>query len=126
LTLRITLISLEFLETRTFESLLPVQYESIDWQFVLPVHPPVDMPQRKPGIAKSVWTRRMKRLRRVVMHRRQRRSNHPALLRTVQYGVLIFDMRFASREQTMLSRFELGAGFDPGDGPMARLPRPMG
>ena len=35
-------------------------------------------------------------------------------------------MRFASREKAKLSQFEIGAGFVPGGGPMARLPRLMG
>lgn len=35
-------------------------------------------------------------------------------------------MRFASREKAMLSQFEIGAGFVPGGGPMARLPHLMG
>lgn len=39
---------------------------------------------------------------------------------------LATDMRFASREKAMLSQFEIGAGFVPGGGPMARLPRLMG
>ena len=39
---------------------------------------------------------------------------------------LASDMRFASREKAMLSQFEIGAGFAPGGGPMARLPRLMG
>ena len=39
---------------------------------------------------------------------------------------LAIDMRFASREKAMLSQFEIGAGFAPGGGPMARLPRLMG
>lgn len=39
---------------------------------------------------------------------------------------LAADMRFASREKAMLSQFEIGAGFVPGGGPMARLPRLMG
>ena len=39
---------------------------------------------------------------------------------------LASDMRFASREKAMLSQFEIGAGFVPGGGPMARLPRLMG
>ena len=40
--------------------------------------------------------------------------------------VLATDMRFASREKAWLSQFEVGAGFAPGGGPMARLPRLMG
>ncbi|WSG97116.1 enoyl-CoA hydratase/isomerase family protein [Rhizobium johnstonii] len=36
------------------------------------------------------------------------------------------DMRFASREKAILSQWEVGAGFVPGGGPMARLPRLMG
>jgi enoyl-CoA hydratase/carnithine racemase len=39
---------------------------------------------------------------------------------------LASDMRFASREKAVLSQFEIGAGFTPGGGPMARLPRLMG
>lgn len=39
---------------------------------------------------------------------------------------LASDMRFASREKAVLSHFEIGAGFTPGGGPMARLPRLMG
>lgn len=39
---------------------------------------------------------------------------------------LASDMRFASRENAILSQFEIGAGFMPGGGPMARLPRLMG
>ena len=39
---------------------------------------------------------------------------------------LACDMRFASREKAMLSQFEIGAGFAPGGGPMARLPRLVG
>ena len=39
---------------------------------------------------------------------------------------LACDMRFASREQAILSHFEVGAGIVPGGGPMARLPRLMG
>jgi enoyl-CoA hydratase/carnithine racemase len=39
---------------------------------------------------------------------------------------LASDMRFASRENAKLSQFEIGAGFAPGGGPMARLPRLMG
>jgi enoyl-CoA hydratase/carnithine racemase len=35
-------------------------------------------------------------------------------------------MRFASREKAILSQFEVGAGFTPGGGPMARLPRLIG
>jgi enoyl-CoA hydratase/carnithine racemase len=40
--------------------------------------------------------------------------------------VLACDMRFASREKTVLSQWEVGAGFVPGGGPMARLPRLIG
>jgi enoyl-CoA hydratase/carnithine racemase len=36
---------------------------------------------------------------------------------------LASDMRFASREKAILSRWELGAALVPGGGPMARLPR---
>src|SRR5215467_8806286 len=39
---------------------------------------------------------------------------------------LACDMRFASREQAILSQFEVGAAIVPGGGPMARLPRLMG
>ncbi|MET0935010.1 MAG: enoyl-CoA hydratase/isomerase family protein [Luteibacter sp.] len=39
---------------------------------------------------------------------------------------LASDMRFASREKAKLSQFEVGAGFTPGGGPMARLPRMVG
>lgn len=39
---------------------------------------------------------------------------------------LASDMRFASREKALLSQFEVGAGFVPGGGPMARLPELMG
>jgi hypothetical protein len=39
---------------------------------------------------------------------------------------LASDMRFASREKTILSQWEVGAGLVPGGGPMARLPRLMG
>jgi enoyl-CoA hydratase/carnithine racemase len=39
---------------------------------------------------------------------------------------LATDMRFASREKAKLSQFEIGAGFAPGGGPSARLPRLMG
>ena len=35
--------------------------------------------------------------------------------------VLACDMRFASRENTLLGQFEVGAGVVPGGGPMARL-----
>lgn len=40
--------------------------------------------------------------------------------------VLAADMRFASRENGVLSQFEVGAGFVPGGGPMAHLPRLVG
>ncbi|MDF2823004.1 MAG: putative enoyl-CoA hydratase [Mycobacterium sp.] len=36
------------------------------------------------------------------------------------------DMRFASRENAILSQWEVGAGLVPGGGPMARLPRLIG
>ncbi|MCK1624646.1 enoyl-CoA hydratase/isomerase family protein [Bradyrhizobium sp. 147] len=39
---------------------------------------------------------------------------------------LASDMRFASREKTILSQWEVGAGLVPGGGPMARLPRLVG
>ena len=40
--------------------------------------------------------------------------------------VLACDMRFASRENTLIGQFEVGAGFVPGGGPTARLPRLVG
>jgi enoyl-CoA hydratase/carnithine racemase len=40
--------------------------------------------------------------------------------------VLACDLRFASRENTLLGQFEVGAGFVPGGGPMARLSRLAG
>src|SRR5215510_12153009 len=40
--------------------------------------------------------------------------------------VLACDLRFASRENTVLGQFEVGAGFVPGGGPMARLSRLVG
>jgi enoyl-CoA hydratase/carnithine racemase len=39
---------------------------------------------------------------------------------------LACDIRFASREKAVLSHWEVGAGFPPGGGPMARLPRLVG
>src|SRR4029077_6406079 len=39
---------------------------------------------------------------------------------------LASDMRFASREKAILSKWEVGAGRVPGGGPMARLPRLIG
>jgi enoyl-CoA hydratase/carnithine racemase len=39
---------------------------------------------------------------------------------------LAADTRFASREKAVISQFEVGAGFVPGGGPMARLPRLVG
>jgi enoyl-CoA hydratase/carnithine racemase len=39
---------------------------------------------------------------------------------------LASDMRFASRENAVLSQWEVGAGLVPGGGPMARLPRLIG
>ncbi|MET0232042.1 MAG: enoyl-CoA hydratase/isomerase family protein [Rhodanobacteraceae bacterium] len=39
---------------------------------------------------------------------------------------LACDMTFASREKTVLSQWEVGVGFVPGGGPMARLPRLIG
>jgi enoyl-CoA hydratase/carnithine racemase len=39
---------------------------------------------------------------------------------------LACDMSFASRENALLSQFEVGVGLVPGGGPMARLPRVMG
>jgi len=54
-----------------------------------------------------------------------------ALIRGRATGVgselaLASDMRFASREKAKLTQFEIGAGFAPGGGPAARLPRLMG
>src|SRR5499427_7518264 len=54
-----------------------------------------------------------------------------ALIRGRATGVgselaLASDMRFASREKTILSQWEVGVGLIPGGGPMARLPRLMG
>jgi enoyl-CoA hydratase/carnithine racemase len=40
--------------------------------------------------------------------------------------VLACDMRFASRENTLLGQFEVGTGVVPGGGPMARLSRLVG
>lgn len=40
--------------------------------------------------------------------------------------VLACDLRFASREKAVLGQFEVGAGFVPGGGPMARLSRLVG
>ena len=39
---------------------------------------------------------------------------------------LACDMRFGSREKTIMGHFEVGAGIVPGGGPMARLPRLIG
>lgn len=39
---------------------------------------------------------------------------------------LACDIRFASRENSILSQWEVGVGFVPGAGPLARLPRLMG
>jgi enoyl-CoA hydratase/carnithine racemase len=39
---------------------------------------------------------------------------------------LACDMRFASREKAILSHWEVGVGFSPGGGPMARLARLIG
>jgi len=39
---------------------------------------------------------------------------------------LASDIRFASRENAILSQWEVGAGLVPGSGPMARLPRLIG
>ena len=40
--------------------------------------------------------------------------------------VLACDLRFASRENTVLGQFEVGTGVVPGGGPTARLPRLVG
>jgi enoyl-CoA hydratase/carnithine racemase len=40
--------------------------------------------------------------------------------------VLACDLRFASREHTVLGQFEVGVGVVPGGGPMARLSRLVG
>jgi enoyl-CoA hydratase/carnithine racemase len=40
--------------------------------------------------------------------------------------ILACDMRFASRENTLLGQFEVGVGVIPGGGPMARLSRLVG
>ena len=40
--------------------------------------------------------------------------------------ILACDLRFASREHTLIGQFEVGAGFVPGGGPTARLPRLLG
>jgi enoyl-CoA hydratase/carnithine racemase len=40
--------------------------------------------------------------------------------------ILACDMRFASRENTLMGQFEVGSGFIPGGGPMARLSRLAG
>ena len=40
--------------------------------------------------------------------------------------VLACDLRFASRENTLLGQFEVGAGVVPGGGPMSRLSRLVG
>jgi enoyl-CoA hydratase/carnithine racemase len=40
--------------------------------------------------------------------------------------VLACDLRFASRENTLLGQFEVGIGVTPGGGPMARLSRLVG
>ena len=40
--------------------------------------------------------------------------------------VLACDLRFASRENTLLGQFEVGTGLVPGGGPMARLSRLVG
>jgi enoyl-CoA hydratase/carnithine racemase len=40
--------------------------------------------------------------------------------------VLACDLRFASRENTLVGQFEVGAGVVPGGGPMARLSRLVG
>jgi enoyl-CoA hydratase/carnithine racemase len=40
--------------------------------------------------------------------------------------ILACDLRFAARETTLVGQFEVGAGFVPGGGPMARLSRLIG
>ena len=40
--------------------------------------------------------------------------------------VLACDLRFASRENSLIGQFEVGSGFIPGGGPMARLSRLVG
>jgi enoyl-CoA hydratase/carnithine racemase len=40
--------------------------------------------------------------------------------------LLACDMSFASREKAILSQWEVGVGFVPGGGPMARVPRQIG
>jgi enoyl-CoA hydratase/carnithine racemase len=40
--------------------------------------------------------------------------------------VLACDLRFASRENTLLGQWEVGVGVVPGGGPMARLSRLVG
>jgi len=40
--------------------------------------------------------------------------------------ILACDMRFASRENSIVGQFEVGVGFVPGGGPMARLSRLVG
>jgi len=40
--------------------------------------------------------------------------------------MLACDLRFASRENTLLAQFEVATGLVPGGGPMARLPRLVG
>lgn len=40
--------------------------------------------------------------------------------------ILACDLRFASRENTLLGQWEVGIGVVPGGGPMARLPRLVG
>jgi enoyl-CoA hydratase/carnithine racemase len=40
--------------------------------------------------------------------------------------VLACDMRFASRENTVIGQFEVGSGAVPGGGPMTRLSRLVG
>jgi enoyl-CoA hydratase/carnithine racemase len=40
--------------------------------------------------------------------------------------ILACDLRFAARDTTLIGQFEVGAGFIPGGGPMARLSRLVG
>ncbi|MGH2742282.1 MAG: enoyl-CoA hydratase-related protein [Thermoleophilaceae bacterium] len=44
----------------------------------------------------------------------------------LSHGAEVSEVRFASREHTLLGQFEVGVGVVPGGGPMARLPRLVG